>query len=179
MKETLMATNLPTQAPTGLEQPHTILLIDDQPTNLSMLAGHLTAHGFTVLVAENGESGLERAVYTQPSLIILDVMLPGIDGIETCRRLKADERTRAIPVLFMTAALDMQDKLRGCAAGGVDYLSKPVQQAKLLARVTVHLKYRNKPAAWNRKLASVNKLKQNWHAIRPTWKSWLPSAPLR
>lgn len=124
----------------ALEQPHTILIVDDQPTNLSVLADHLVAHGFTVLVAEDGESGLERAIYTQPDLIILDVMLPGMDGIETCRRLKVDERTCTIPVLFMTVAISMEDKLRGFAAGGVDYLSKPVQQAELLARVAVHLR---------------------------------------
>jgi PAS domain S-box-containing protein len=129
--------------PTGLsalEQAHTILIIDDQPTNLSVLASHLAERGFKVLVAEDGESGLERALYAQPDLIILDVMLPGIDGLETCRRLKADARTRAIPVLFMTVAISMEDKLRGFEVGGVDYLSKPVQQAELLARVTVHLR---------------------------------------
>jgi signal transduction histidine kinase len=118
----------------------TILLVDDNPANLGVLTHALTAHGCRVLVAQHGGSGIQIAKRAQPELILLDVQLPGMDGFEICRRLKADVDTRAIPVLFMTAHGAAADKLSGFAAGGVDYITKPVEEAEVLARVTAHVR---------------------------------------
>jgi PAS domain S-box-containing protein len=120
----------------------TILLVDDNPTNLGVLTQLLTAHGWRVLVAQQGEIGLQIAQRVQPDLILLDVLLPGMDGFETCRRLKADARTAEIPVLFMTVRMEAEDKLKGFQTGAVDYITKPFQAEEVLARVTTHLRLR-------------------------------------
>jgi formate hydrogenlyase transcriptional activator len=131
------ASTPPSPTPRG-----TLLLIDDTPTNLEVLLDYLTEQGFEVLVAVDGVTGIERAKLTQPDLILLDVMMPIIDGFETCRRLKAFDETREIPVLFMTALTETADKVRGFAVGGVDYIAKPFQHEEVLARVTTHLTLR-------------------------------------
>lgn len=118
----------------------TILIIDDNPTNLGVAVDYLEDFGFNILVSQDGEGGLKRAQYAHPDLILLDVMMPGIDGFETCRRLKASELTCKIPVIFMTALSDTEDKIKGFAVGAVDYVVKPIQQEELLARIGVHLK---------------------------------------
>jgi diguanylate cyclase (GGDEF)-like protein len=117
----------------------TILIIDDDVTNLKVAAEPLRADGVEILTARDGTTGISRAQLAQPDLIILDVQMPGIDGFETCRRLKADPRTKDIPIIFMTALSNIDDKLRGFAAGGVDYVPKPFQIEELLARVNTHL----------------------------------------
>ena len=104
-------------------QEQTILIIDDDPTNLRAITIYLEKLGPTILVAQNGESGLERALLGQPDLILLDIMMPGIDGFETCRRLKEHETTREIPVIFMTALSETVDKVKGFDVGAVDYLT--------------------------------------------------------
>jgi DNA-binding response OmpR family regulator/DNA-binding CsgD family transcriptional regulator len=119
-----------------------ILIIDDNATNLKVAIAHLEAHGFEVVVARSGESGLGRAQFARPDLILLDVQLPGIDGFETCRRLKADPATATIPVLFMTVRDETPDKVAGFAAGGVDYITKPLQLDEVLARIATHLTIR-------------------------------------
>jgi len=121
----------------------TILIIDDTPANLGIVVEHLEGHGFRVNVAQDGEEGVMRAGLVQPDLILLDVMMPGIDGFETCRRLKASGETRDIPVIFMTALVDTHDKITGFSAGGVDYITKPFQIEEVLARVTTHLALRS------------------------------------
>lgn len=131
----------------------TILIVDDNPTNIGVLADYLEAQGFTILVARDGESGLEKARYARPDLILLDVMMPGIDGFETCRRLKANEATRSIPVIFMTALAQVEDKVRGFNVGGVDYVTKPIHQEEVLARVSTHLRLR----ALTRRLEDANR----------------------
>jgi light-regulated signal transduction histidine kinase (bacteriophytochrome) len=123
-------------------QNQTILIIDDEPANLAVLADYLAQSGFQIMVAQTGEAGLELARRTPPDLILLDVRLPGVDGFETCRRLKAAERTWQIPVIFMTVLSRVQDKVKGFEAGGVDHISKPFQQEEVLARVTTHLRLR-------------------------------------
>jgi two-component system cell cycle sensor histidine kinase/response regulator CckA len=120
----------------------TILIIDDNPTNLAVVGKFLTKQGFRVTVALSGELGLELARNDKPDLIMLDVLLPGIDGFETCRRLKADERTRAIPVIFITVMTSVEDKLTGFAVGGVDYITKPFHDEEILARVGTHIHLR-------------------------------------
>jgi diguanylate cyclase (GGDEF)-like protein/PAS domain S-box-containing protein len=131
MKETLPRTN-------GC----TILVVDDIPANLAVAVDYLEDSGFQVAVAQDGEEGLERAKLVQPDLILLDVMMPGIDGFETCRRLKMIEGTRDIPVIFMTALAGTSDKVKAFAAGAVDYVSKPFQVEELLARINTHLTLR-------------------------------------
>src|SRR6476646_9039603 len=101
---------------TGVEA--TILLVDDNPANLGVLTQLLTAQGWRVLVAQQGESGLQIAQRTRPDLILLDVLLPGMDGFETCRCLKSQADTAETPVLFMTMLTDAADKLKGFVAGG-------------------------------------------------------------
>jgi PAS domain S-box-containing protein len=118
----------------------TILLIDDTSSNLSIAANLLENRGYRVAVAQDGEEGVHRAVVTQPDLIMLDVMLPGVDGFEICRMLKAQESTRDIPVIFMTALAEPESKVRGFEAGGVDYVTKPLQIDEVIARVETHLK---------------------------------------
>jgi PAS domain S-box-containing protein len=117
----------------------TVLIVDDEPANLAVVANYLANSGFSVKVARTGESGLDLARQIPPDLILLDVLLPGIDGVEVCRRLKADARTRLVPVIFMTIVTNVEEKLKGFDAGGVDYITKPFQRAEVLARVTTHL----------------------------------------
>jgi PAS domain S-box-containing protein len=120
-----------------------ILIVDDTLTNLEVLFGCLTNAGFRILVAEDGESAIENAKYALPDLILLDILMPGVDGFETCRRLKADEATAEIPVIFMTALTETVDKVKGFSLGAVDYITKPFQQEEVLARVKTHVNLRH------------------------------------
>jgi light-regulated signal transduction histidine kinase (bacteriophytochrome) len=117
-----------------------ILIVDDTPTNLELLFDFLTQSGFRILVAEDGESAIQKANYAAPDLILLDILMPDMDGFETCRQLKASESTREIPVIFLTALTDAIDKVRGFNLGAVDYITKPLQYEEVLARVTTHLR---------------------------------------
>ncbi|MEB3294921.1 MAG: response regulator [Synechococcales bacterium] len=121
--------------------PHSpkVLLVDDNPTNLKVLNESLRGEGWTTLVAIDGESAIEQTEYAKPDLILLDVMMPGIDGFETCRRLKANTETQLIPIIFMTALSDTVDKVRGLSLGAVDYITKPFQQEEVIARAKLHL----------------------------------------
>jgi signal transduction histidine kinase len=123
-------------------QNHMILIVDDNPANLSVVVDYLASHSFHIMVARDGETGLRLAQQDYPDLILLDVLLPGIDGFEVCRRLKANEQTRNIPVIFMTIVTRTEDKVRGFEVGGVDYITKPFQHEEVLARVTTHLRLR-------------------------------------
>src|ERR1043165_2505768 len=120
----------------------TILIVDDTPANLGVLVETLGAAGYQLMVAEDGEEALAQTEQTQPDLILLDVMMPGIDGFETCRRLKPRDSTRDIPVLFMTALSEITDKVKAFGAGGVDYITKPIEHEEALARVRTHLALR-------------------------------------
>jgi two-component system, NtrC family, sensor kinase len=120
-----------------------ILVVDDTPANLEVVTEALGDAGFEVAIATDGERAIRQVAISQPDLILLDVMMPGIDGFETCRRLKADATTCDIPVIFMTALSDTTDKVKGFALGAVDYVTKPFQEAELLARVGTHLKLRH------------------------------------
>jgi signal transduction histidine kinase len=117
-----------------------ILVVDDTLANLEVVAEVLGDAGFEVAIATDGERAIKQASISQPDLILLDVMMPGIDGFETCRRLKTTSVTDDIPVIFMTALSDTTDKVRGFNLGAVDYVTKPFQEAELLARVTTQLK---------------------------------------
>ena len=120
-----------------------ILIVDDNPNNLKLLFDFLKESGFKVLVAKDGESAIEKLQEVSPNIILLDVMMPGIDGFETCYRLKASVATKDIPVIFMTALTDRVDKVKGLSLGAVDYITKPFQQEEVLARVQLHLRLRN------------------------------------
>jgi DNA-binding NarL/FixJ family response regulator len=119
-----------------------ILVVDDVPANLAVLLDFLGDAGFEVLVAESGASALDQIRYSKPDIILLDVLMPGLDGFEVCRWLKEDSDYRDIPVIFMTALSETVDKVTGFEAGAVDYVSKPVQPEEVLARVQAHLEIR-------------------------------------
>ncbi len=125
------------------EQKNTILIVDDNAINLGALVGYLENYGFEVITARDGLTGLKRAEYVRPDLILLDVMMPGLDGFETCRRLKENSLTQNIPVIFMTSLTSTEDKVKGFSRGGVDYVTKPIQHEEVLARITTHLTLRN------------------------------------
>ena len=120
----------------------TVLVVDDNPTNLQVLLESLRQTGFKILVARSGESAIQQAEYGKPDVILLDVMMPGMDGFETCRRLKTREALKDVPVIFMTALTETSDKIKGFQAGGVDYITKPLHHEEVLARVATHLTMR-------------------------------------
>ncbi|HEY9877322.1 MAG TPA: response regulator [Leptolyngbyaceae cyanobacterium] len=124
----------------AIAQNATILIVDDNPANLGVLSDTLDQAGLEVWVAQSGRVALERVKYALPNLILLDVMMPEIDGFETCRRLKADPATRDIPIIFMTALSDTANKVEGFQLGAVDYITKPFQQEEVLVRIKLHLK---------------------------------------
>ncbi|MDM8558743.1 response regulator [Candidatus Parabeggiatoa sp. HSG14] len=117
----------------------TILIVDDIPENISTLFDFLDTHDFEVLVARDGETAIELIEYEMPDLILLDVMMTGINGFETCQRLKANTKTQNIPIIFMTALSNTYDKVKGFNLGAVDYVTKPIQQEEVLARINTHL----------------------------------------
>ncbi|OZH53792.1 hypothetical protein AFK68_15315 [Hydrocoleum sp. CS-953] len=117
-----------------------ILIVDDNPANLGVLSDFLDETGYEVWVAKSGDMALQRIEYALPDLILLDIMMPGIDGFETCRYLKGKTETCDIPVIFMTALSDTESKVKGLNLGAVDYITKPFQQEEVLARVKLHLK---------------------------------------
>ena len=126
-----------------IPQEHAILVVDDTHTNLKILFDLLTQQGYRVAIAKNGQAALEKLESFLPQLILLDVMMPGIDGFETCKRLKANPNTQEIPVIFMTALSDSGNKLKGLNAGAVDYITKPIDHEEVLARIEIHLQLRN------------------------------------
>ena len=135
----------------------TILIVDDTPANLAMAVAMLEQQGLRLAVAHSGDEALRRVAFAPPDLILLDVMLPGIDGFEVCRRLKAGPAPgAAVPVIFMTALSGTADKVAAFRAGAVDFVSKPLQAEEVLARVTTHLRL----AAMQARLAGQNALLQ-------------------
>lgn len=115
------------------------MIVDDTPGNLALLSDTLSEAGYRVLVATDGVSALEQIAYLKPDIILLDIMMPGIDGFETCNRLKSSPETADIPVLFMTALSELDNLLRGFDEGAVDYIVKPIRPPEVLARVDLQL----------------------------------------
>ena len=115
-----------------------VLIVDDMPDNLSLLHDALDEAGYTVLVATDGPGALARAQQVRPDIVLLDAVMPGMDGFEVARRLKANPATAAIPIVFMTALTETEHVLAAFAAGGVDYVTKPLQPREVLARMAVH-----------------------------------------
>jgi len=141
-------------------EPDTLLIIDDKPENISVLFHFLINHSFKILIAENGEDGLMNAEEEKPDLILLDVMMPGLDGFETCLRLKQNPKTQDIPVIFMTALSDTVEKVKAFELGAVDYVTKPFQQEEVLARIKTHLMLRKLQKELEAKNADLVKLNQ-------------------
>lgn len=123
----------------GLAGETDVLLIDDSVADLRLLMDMMTLRDLRVSVALNGDRGYQQAILLKPSLVLMDVRMPGMDGIATCRLLKAHPAVRTIPVIFLTAANDLTERLEGFAAGAVDYIGKPFEVQEVLARVGVHL----------------------------------------
>jgi DNA-binding response OmpR family regulator/DNA-binding CsgD family transcriptional regulator len=117
----------------------TVLVVDDTPESLGFLTDTLDAAGYTVLIATDGESALRLVEQITPDLVLLDALMPGIDGFETCRRLKQKASLSHMPVIFMTGLAETEHVVQGLAAGGVDYVTKPIVVEELLARMRVHL----------------------------------------
>ena len=116
-----------------------ILAVDDTPANLEVLIEFLEGEGFDIAIATGGEKALELAGNSKPDLILLDVMMPGIDGFETCRRLMEQEDLEDVPVIFVTARNDLEAIMQGFKAGGDDYVTKPFNKVELLARIRTRL----------------------------------------
>lgn len=117
----------------------TVLIVDDSPETLRMLTDALDGAGMTVMVALDGASALRIGEQIVPDIILLDAMMPGMDGFETCRRLKREAQLAGVPVIFMTGLAETEHIVCGLEAGGVDYVAKPIVIAEMLARIKVHL----------------------------------------
>jgi len=140
----------------SVKEPATVLIVDDGPLNVDLLEQELGAAGYRTLAATSGEEALAAAAKSRPDLILLDVMMDGIDGYEVCKRLKASEATRAIPVVFLTALAETFEKVRAFGAGAVDYLTKPFETEELLARVGVHIALRREIEAHRKADATIH-----------------------
>ncbi|QIR39690.1 hybrid sensor histidine kinase/response regulator [Tolypothrix sp. PCC 7910] len=135
------------------EQTATVLIVDDNSANLGVLSDALDQVGLEVCIAKSGKIALERIKYVIPDLILLDIMMPEMDGFETCNHLKANPVTKDIPVIFMTAFSDTANKVKGFEVGAVDYITKPFQQQEVLSRVKLHLKLHDLSAKLEQKNA--------------------------
>jgi signal transduction histidine kinase len=140
------------------QQQNTILIVDDSPENLQLLCEFLRGSGLKVNVAENGQAALEQVSQTKPDLILLDVVMPGLDGFETCQRLKSNNDTKDIPIIFMTALVNTSDKVRGFELGAVDHIAKPLQPDEVLARITTHLTIKNLQVSLQEQIIERDKL---------------------
>ena len=142
-----------------------ILIVDDTPANIDVLDQILEEEGYKISVAPTGEAALKLAPKINPDLILLDIMMPGIDGFETCRQLKADSLTRDIPILFLTAKNEGADIAKGFSLGAVDYITKPFLEEEVCARIRFHLQRRQllrQLKESNQKLTEVNELKNKF-----------------
>ena len=128
----------------------TVLLVEDESAQREMLAYNLEAEGFDVITADNGEDGLILVAENDPDLIVLDWMMPQLSGIEVCRRLKSNSKTRQIPVIMLSARADEVDRVHGLETGADDYVAKPYSVIELMARVKAHLRRIRAAAVGNR-----------------------------
>lgn len=149
----------------NVETTGIILIVDDNPTNLSVLSQALKLAGYKTRVAIDGESAIEQVLEDPPDLILLDVQMPGIDGFETCTKLKANSSTKEIPIIFITAAADVEQKVKGLSVGAVDYITKPFQHEEVLARVKVHLTLRFLTKKVQQQSLALQKANQELHRL--------------
>ncbi|MBF0232388.1 MAG: response regulator, partial [Desulfamplus sp.] len=135
-----MVQNESSQERSKIAVENKILIVDDNPTNLKVLFDYLSGEkGYKSFVAKNGREALERTAHAQPDIILLDIMMPEMDGYETCRRLKEDDNTKEIPIIFLTAFADTENKVKAFDHGAVDFIVKPFNQKEVLARIKTHL----------------------------------------
>jgi len=159
----------------GQDQPERILLVDDNPANLQVLFQTLEGRGYNLLVAKDGEAALGIAKKALPELILLDIMMPRIDGYEVCRQLKEEPATSEIPVIFLSALDATRDKVRGLDLGAVDYIAKPFQPDEVIARVNTHLTiYRLKREVQQKKNELERELQVVADVQRDLLPEWLP-----
>jgi CheY-like chemotaxis protein/DNA-binding CsgD family transcriptional regulator len=133
------ATAAPATAPEALGSADVVLVVDDVPDNIALIEDALDEAGYTVLVATSGEAALQVARRARPDVVLLDALMPGMDGFEVARRLKAEPATAHVPIVFMTGLTETEHVLAAFAAGGTDYVTKPVRPREVLARVAAHL----------------------------------------
>lgn len=133
---------LPPPDRNATDTPPRILIVDDQMDSVALLLTYLRGEAFDILVARDAADGLRKAIRGAPDIILLDVAMPEMDGHTACQRLKEDLRTAKIPVIFLSASTAVEDKLRGFAAGAIDYIGKPFSSEEVLARVFVHLRFK-------------------------------------
>ncbi len=165
MSERTQSTNSRTQ-PSAAVPPadNRILIVDDTPANIHTLAAILKENGYLISVAQNGSQAIEVVARTRPALILLDVMMPGIDGLETCRLIKENPQWAQIPIIFLTAKTDTVDIIKGFEAGAADYVAKPFNTRELLARVNTHLTFRRQQRELkekHEKLSNLERLRDN------------------
>ena len=147
------------ESPGSPETVENVLIVEDDQDDLFLLSQILAEKGYTVRAVTDGEQALTAALLAPPDLILLDILLPGMSGYETCERLKTEEQTRRIPVLFLSALGATQDKVKAFAVGGVDYITKPFRTEEVLARVATHLalrEFQKQLRAANRELEERN-----------------------
>jgi signal transduction histidine kinase len=144
----------------GSSRKSLVLIVDDLPDNLQVLAGHLTEAGHEILAASNGPRAIALVRNRKPDLILLDIMMPGMDGLEVCKILKADPESADIPIIFITARTETDDVLHGFKLGAVDYITKPFKPAELIARVRTHLELKSSRDllfTYNKQLERISK----------------------
>ena len=151
-----------------------ILVVDDQPINVQLLKRKLEREGLTVVAAYNGLEALDLVAKDKPDLILLDVMMPDMDGIEVCQRLQSNEETRPIPVIFITARTSKEGKLEGLGVGAVDYITKPIDLDETLARVQTQLRF----VAINREMADLQRRLAESRRIATIGSSTAPAVPV-
>ncbi len=161
------------------EKKPIVLIVDDQITNLQLLLHFLQLHGFETHIAENGERALRVLDHLKPDLILLDVMMPGMDGFETCKQIKLQPELANIPIIFMTAMASLEHKIEGFEAGGADYITKPFDQDEALLRINTHITlYRQQQQleqmlAKKRALAGILRICPSCKRIRNSEGYWL------
>lgn len=138
------------------EDPAKVLVVDDNAANIDVILTFLEGDGYDLSIATSGEMALKIARHSVPDLILMDVMMPGMDGYETCRELKADPVTAQIPIIFVTAKKEMADVVNGFRSGGVDYISKPFRQEEMQSRVSTHISLRKMILAQERLIKQLN-----------------------
>ncbi|WP_295437879.1 response regulator [uncultured Thiodictyon sp.] len=146
----------------------TVLVIDDEPDNLRLALEMLRGQGLEMVSARDGAAGVHIATRLRPDLILLDIRMPGLDGFEVCGLLKANPVTREIPVIFLTALDQIEDKARGFALGGVDYVTKPFDARELLLRVASHLRLARRVARLPERChtPAPNQRRHRWTTVR-------------
>ena len=134
-----------------------ILIVDDTPENIQVLGAQLRKHDYLINVAQNGQQALDSVAKTPPDLILLDIMMPVLDGFETCKRLKANPQTADIPVIFLSARVETEDVIKGLDLGGVDYVTKPFNPAELMQRVRTHVTIRDLQTSLEKRVDQLNR----------------------